>query len=320
MTCGLPQDQIDAISATTGLSIATLPLRYLGVPLCPQKLSIKNCAPLIQQIKGKVNSLSLRSLSFAGRLLMLKSAINGITIFWTSTFILEKSCIVKIDSLCSSFLWHGSTEGSHSVKRACETITLRKSEGGLGCWNIKAWNVACALKLIWLLFTSSGSIWVAWFKQEILKGSLSNFSTTMPKERYLWFANKLLKLRHLTYDWIKSRVGRGDSVKFWTDNWSPYGDLSLFLTPCCTNSMGVPANATLQNICSNGTWNIRPARSDKQVLVQEYLSSIILTSVPDSAVWIIDEKEWTKYKTGAIYDIIRPHSPQVTWKEVVWNK
>lgn len=34
----------------------------------------------------------------------------------------------------------------------------------------------------------------------------------------------------------------------------------------------------------------------------------------------IDEKEWSRYKTGETYDIIKPHSPQVAWKDVIWNK
>ena len=108
VTCAVPQDHIDLIASATGLTVASLPVRYLGIPLCSQKLSLHHCAPLIQHIKGKVNSWSSRALSFAGRLLLINTVINGITNFWTSTFIIPKACIEKINSLCSSFLWHGS--------------------------------------------------------------------------------------------------------------------------------------------------------------------------------------------------------------------
>lgn len=170
VSCGLPQDQVDLIAQTCHLAAASLPVRYLGIPLHSQKLSMHHCAPLIQLIKGKVNSWSARSLSYAGRQLLLNTVINGITNFWNSTFILPKACITKINSLCSSFLWHGTTEGSHSAKVAWETVTLSKDEGGLGCRDLRAWNKACAIKLIWLLFANAGSIWVAWFTQEILGG------------------------------------------------------------------------------------------------------------------------------------------------------
>lgn len=162
VTCVVPQDQIDLIATATGLTIAALPVRYLGVPLCSQKLSLHNCAPLLQHIKGKVNSWSSRALSFPGRLLLINIVINGITNFWTTTFIIPKACIDKINSLCSSFLWHGSSEGSHSVRVAWDKVTLSKAEGGLGCRDLGAWNKACSIKLIWLLFSQSGLIWVAW--------------------------------------------------------------------------------------------------------------------------------------------------------------
>lgn len=106
---GISQDQVNLISSAMGLSPGVLPVRYLGVPLTTKKLSLYNCGPLIQQIKSRVNSWSSRALSFAGRLLLINTVIACITNFWTSSFILPKQCTNKINSLCSAFLWHGSS-------------------------------------------------------------------------------------------------------------------------------------------------------------------------------------------------------------------
>lgn len=103
---GIPQDQVDLIAQTCHLTVASLPVRYLGIPLLSQKLLMHHCLPLIQLIKGKVNSCSTRSLSYAGRLILLNKVINGITNFWTSTFILPKECINKINSMqCFLVAW-----------------------------------------------------------------------------------------------------------------------------------------------------------------------------------------------------------------------
>lgn len=222
VAAGLPQAEIEMISQVTGLRVGTLPVRYLGVPSCSKKLSLSNCAPLLHHITGKISSWSARSLSFAGRLLLLNTVVAGITNFWTSTFILPKACISQINSLCSAFLWHGTADGSHSTRVAWDTVTLEKSEGGLGCRDLVVWNRACTLKLIWLLFFSAGSIWVAWFKAEILDGLLSNFWTVKPKQRYSWFVNKLIKSRDIAYNWIKMAVGSGTTTRFWSDHWSPF--------------------------------------------------------------------------------------------------
>lgn len=115
---GLSAPEISAIQASTGMPCGALPMRYLGVPLCTKKVNLQNCEPLLQQIKKRFSSWSAKALSFAGRLLLIKTVIAGVSTFWCSTFILPKA----------------------------------KEQGGLGVKDLHSWNVACILKLIWLLF------------------------------------------------------------------------------------------------------------------------------------------------------------------------
>lgn len=83
---GLSEHEITAIEVSTGMQNSSLPMRYLGVPMCTKKLNLLNCEPLLQQIKARLSSWSAKSLSFAGRLLLIKTVITGITTFWCSSF------------------------------------------------------------------------------------------------------------------------------------------------------------------------------------------------------------------------------------------
>ncbi|KAH0924667.1 hypothetical protein HID58_016923 [Brassica napus] len=78
-TSGVPTDEIEQIKRETGLSHASLPIRYLGIPLVTKKLSVSNCEPLLLSVKAKLDSWSARTLSFAGRLLLIntRSSIFG---------------------------------------------------------------------------------------------------------------------------------------------------------------------------------------------------------------------------------------------------
>lgn len=183
-TYGVQHHEIDSISQETGLSNGMLPVRYLGVPVCTKKLTMTNCEPLIQQVKNKVNSWSARSLSFAGRLLLINTIISGISNFWCSTFTIPKKCIKAINSLCGAYLWRGTTEGNHTARVSWETVMLPKSEGGLGIMNLHYWNKACTIKLLWLLFFRSGSIWVAWFRKTVLQNNTSNFWILKKKQSH----------------------------------------------------------------------------------------------------------------------------------------
>ncbi|KAF3514079.1 hypothetical protein F2Q69_00001793 [Brassica cretica] len=52
-----------------------LPVRYLGLPLCSKKLSVRDCDSLLAQVRRKLNCWMNRHLSMAGRLQLISSTI-----------------------------------------------------------------------------------------------------------------------------------------------------------------------------------------------------------------------------------------------------
>ena len=82
-TSGLSVVEVETIQASMGMTLGSLPVRYLGVPLNSRKLSLTNCEPLIQQVKARFSSWSVKSLLFAGRLLLIKTVIYS----WNSNIL-----------------------------------------------------------------------------------------------------------------------------------------------------------------------------------------------------------------------------------------
>ena len=286
---GLSDEERDLIQFSTGMPQGTLPVRYLGVPLCTEKLSLLNCEVLIQQVKRKFNSWIARALSFAGRLLLIKTVIADITNFWCSSFVLSKACIKRINSLCGVFLWRGNIEEHHTARVSWKIVTRPKEEGGLGVRDLVQWNKACMMKLIWLFFFQAGSILVAWFRETVLSGDLSSFWTVQPSVRNSWLVNKLLKMRGEVFDWIKLKVGNGNTTRFWTDNWSPFGSLRRFLANDSNFSLGVQDEATISSLFRNDHWLLPQPRSEKQLQLHAFLTTLDLTTVEDCYEWEIGE-------------------------------
>ncbi|XP_013705347.1 uncharacterized protein LOC106409230 [Brassica napus] len=83
--------------------------------------------------------------------------------------------------------------------------------------------------------------------------------------------------------------------------------------------MGIPSSATLHDMFVRDRWNIRPARSDRQVQIQAILSSVTLSQLPDEYEWTIEGKVWLKYQTGTIYKLLKNHAQTVPWKGAIWN-
>lgn len=158
---GVSQEETTALSAN-GFTIGSLSIRYLGLPLMHRKLKISEYSPMIDKLNSRFNLWATKSLSFAGRCLLIKTVITGTVNFWTSTFLLPRGCIKKIESLCSRFLLSGATDRRANVKVSWSTMCLPKDEGGIGLRNFKLWNITLLLHLAWLLFSGSSSLWVAW--------------------------------------------------------------------------------------------------------------------------------------------------------------
>lgn len=93
---------------------------------------MNHCAPLIQAIKSKFMSWTVRLLSFAGRLQPISTGISGLINFWTYAYILPKACLSEIDSMCPKFLGKGKLDGNGAAKVAWEKCSQPKREGGLG--------------------------------------------------------------------------------------------------------------------------------------------------------------------------------------------
>ncbi|XP_048634861.1 uncharacterized protein LOC125608425 [Brassica napus] len=199
----------------------------------------------------------------------------------------------------------GNIEAHHTARVSWNEVTKPKKEGGLGINDLLLWNKACCLKLIWLLFFQAGSVWVAWFKEEVLNGNLSNLWTTAPNRRFSWQVNKLLKLSPLIYEWIHLRVSNGLSCRFWSDNWSPFGSLTKYLQLGPQSSLGIPLTATLASLCSNNSWRLPSARSENQVQLHVHLTTIVLTDEEDYYEWEIDGKVEKAYSIGTVYHNLR---------------
>lgn len=161
---------------------------------------------------------------FAGRSLLIKTVIMGTVNFWISTFQLPKSCVKKIESLCSTFLWSSSLDKRPNVKVSWTRVCLPKLEGGIGLRSFRKWNLTLMLRVIWLLFSGSDLLWVAWHRTYNCRSSYHFWSQEeSPSHSLNWRC--IFRLRELASNFLISEVKNGFNTSFWFDNWCPLGPL-----------------------------------------------------------------------------------------------
>ncbi|KAL0415991.1 UNVERIFIED_CONTAM: hypothetical protein Slati_3431000 [Sesamum latifolium] len=143
-----------------------MPVRYLGIPLAIQHLSVTDYSPLVNRIANCISKWTAKSLSFAGRLELIGSIIQGVECFWLQCFPLPAEVVDKIHRLYRNFLWN-----SKRAPVVWEEIYHPKEEGGLGIRHIQSWNVALLARVLWKIHRKADTLWLKWVNGVYLRGT-----------------------------------------------------------------------------------------------------------------------------------------------------
>jgi hypothetical protein len=191
--------------------------------LISTKLSANDCEQLLDRINGRISSWLSRNLSYAGRLQLLSSVLYGLQVYWTRIFILPKKIIKAIEQKFNRFLWNGKDVEVAKAKVAWDDVCYPKKEGGLGLKRLEVWNKTSMLRHIWSIFAKSGSLLVAWIKDNFLKHK-SLWSVGI-SQNCSWCLRKILNLRDIAKGFLRFEVGDGEKIHLWLDSWHSDGIL-----------------------------------------------------------------------------------------------
>lgn len=87
-----------------GMPEGELPIKYLGLPLIPSRLSPRHCSPILEKMQTKLEGWSTKSLSYAGRRELISSTLNSMHIFWSAIFEIPATISSQIERICRRFL------------------------------------------------------------------------------------------------------------------------------------------------------------------------------------------------------------------------
>lgn len=101
---GVSEDEQQILQQQLGISIGTLPVRYLGGPLISTRLTKKDCQSLIEKIRSKLSCWTTKHLSYAGRCQLIKAIILHMQVYWCLALLLPQTVVKEIESMCNRFL------------------------------------------------------------------------------------------------------------------------------------------------------------------------------------------------------------------------
>lgn len=279
---GIEDREKEDIERDCGMQLSTLPVKYLGVPLITSRLTHMDCAPLVTKLMRKIQLWTSATLSYAGRLQLIKSVLFSYQVFWSTIFILPCATIRKIESMMAGFLWKGRLDRS-GASVAWADVCYPKEEGGLGIKRIKEWNKAATLKHLWNLLSRRQSVWGMWIHTYLLKGQ-SIWQIQIPSKP-TWVWRKILQSREWCRGDFTAKIGNGRHTSLWHDYWLPGGQrISDLVSPRLLSHTGLRWQATVADVIHNGDWMF-PSSGERLQAIWNTIPPPPSTSEADQVIW-----------------------------------
>ncbi|GAV62977.1 zf-RVT domain-containing protein, partial [Cephalotus follicularis] len=222
-----------------------LPLTYLGLPLITKRLTKADCNPLVERITARINSWMSKTLSFGGRLQLVKATLTNMQTYWCSTFLLPMHTVRQCECLLRKFLWGGHGRGKVKWYAVCKPL----ADGGWGIKDRKTWNKAL-----------------------LLKGLMS------------WSWRKILLLRPLAREHLIYKCGNGERFSLWFDPWLHGDSIHALYGHRVIYDTGLGTQAQVKEMLREGEW-CWPHVSSDLLEIQLRVADIIVSTNPDLIFW-----------------------------------
>ncbi|XP_058766956.1 uncharacterized protein LOC131640587 [Vicia villosa] len=120
---------------------------YLRLPSMIRRSKKATFSYIKDRIWKEINSWKGRSLSKAGKELMIKSILQVIPTYVMSMYIIPDGVIDDIEKMLNSFWWGWGSNNNKGIRwMTWEKLTCSKTEGGFGFRDLKAFNMAMVAK------------------------------------------------------------------------------------------------------------------------------------------------------------------------------
>ncbi|XP_039040084.1 uncharacterized protein LOC120178234 [Hibiscus syriacus] len=221
-----------------------------------------------------------RTLSFAGRVVLINSVLSMLPLYYMPIFHVPKAVVSKIDKIRRGFLWGYDGNKNKFPRVNWGRLCCPKKKGGAGIINLKAKNMALLAKWGWRFATERGALWRSVISHKYGSGDLPWLVSLgdIKKASITWrgIVNKLSSegtakwMSGESFRWV---VGDGKSVLFWEDVW--FGESALRSRYPRIYRLALRKYITVCDMISAGEWQ----NLDTTALFERQLLDRELTTV-----------------------------------------
>ncbi|GKB18467.1 putative RNA-directed DNA polymerase, eukaryota, reverse transcriptase zinc-binding domain protein [Tanacetum coccineum] len=162
---GMSNEDILSMANVIGCGAATLPFKYLGVPVGCNMSRCSYWEPIINKFSSRLSLWKARLLSVRGRLTLIKSVLGSLPLYFMSLYMVPISVCKKLESMRNHFFIGADMGEKKMMWVRWKKCLASKNMGGLGIGSIFALNFGLLFKWIWRFLCNSSDVWIKVIKE-----------------------------------------------------------------------------------------------------------------------------------------------------------
>lgn len=258
--------------------------KYLGMPSVVGKSKQQIFSVIRERVWKRINGWGEKTLSMAGREVLIKAVLQAIPTYIMSCFSLPGYLIESIEAAIRGFWWGGGIQTKKMAWVAWSQLCRPKREGGLGFRDLRAFNLALLAKQGWRLVTNPDSLVGRIFQARYYPHGFFLDAGVGSRPSAVW--SSILKARPLLTRGLRIRIGNGYSTNIWTSPWIP-GDANFKVYTPRPLNLFYPMKVADLIDSSTGSWNEQFIEDTFWPIDRERILSIPVGSIQsdDRIVW-----------------------------------
>ncbi|KAL9411236.1 hypothetical protein AB3S75_044931 [Citrus x aurantiifolia] len=246
------------------------------------------------KILSKISSWEHKCFSSGGKEVLIKAVAQAVPAYAMSVFKLPVGICNDIQKAIAKYWW-GSKEDKRAIHWASwYKLSQAKSRGGLGFRDFSSFNQALVAKQGWRIIQNSNSLVAKVLQAKYFKHENFLEATVGSKPSYIW--RSILWGREVILKGYRWRIGGGDQVLVYKDNWIPR---PLTFKPISVQTL--PSDTTVSELITNDNRWKEALLFDQ--FVQEDADAIMNIPLPrnhskDQVIWHYDRKGEYSVKSG----------------------
>ncbi|XP_025678637.1 uncharacterized protein [Arachis hypogaea] len=159
ITINCEQQWVRSMWSFLGCKEATLPVRYLGIPLGANPRMVKTWKPIIDKVEEKLSLWKSKVLNKAEKLVLIKAVLNNLPVYYLSLYKMPKAVMEKLISLQRRFLWSKEDGRNGMALVSWKVVQAPKKLGGLGVGDAMIHNTTLLFKWWWRFSKEEYPLW-----------------------------------------------------------------------------------------------------------------------------------------------------------------